>query len=324
MQAIVRSGYGHADSLEFVEIPTPTPDRDQVLVRIRASSVNMADVDYMRGHPKAARLGSGLREPKNKRLGLDLAGTVESVGEDVTRFLPGDEVFGDLTEYGFGAFAEYACANERAFAAKPVSLSFEEAAVVPQAAVMALQGVRTKEGRPQPGSKVLVNGAGGNVGPFAVQIAKAFGAEVTGVDHGDKMEFIRSIGADHVLDYTKTDYTKTGERYDWILDMAPFHSLASSKRALEPRGVYLLIPGTMPQLFRSFVVAPLISRFSDQRLGMPRWKPMDQDDIAYLTDLLEAGKIKPSIDRTYPFAEIREGLRYQQTGRTVGKIAITM
>ena len=324
MKAIIRSGYGPPDVLAFVDVPIPDPGTDQVLVRIRASSVNMADVDYMRGHPKPARLGSGLRAPKIKRLGLDLAGTVEAVGDDVTRFRSGDDVFGDLTGYGLGAFAEYACANERAFAPIPAGLSFEEAAVVPQAAVMALQGLRTRRGQPKPGSKVLVNGAGGNVGPFAVQIAKTFGAEVTGVDHGDKMDFIRSLGADHILDYTETDYTKTETTYDWVLDVAPVHSLRSVVRVLNPGGVYLMIPGTMPQVFKSFVVAPLMSRVVGRRLGMPMWELMNQDDIALLTGLLEAGKVKPAIDRTYPFDEIREALRYQQEGRTVGKIAITM
>lgn len=324
MKAIVRSEYGSPDVLRFAEVPTPSPEDDQVLVQIRASSVNMADVDYMRGHPKAARLGTGARRPKTQRLGLDLAGVVEAVGSNVTRFQLGDEVIGDLTNFGFGAFAEYACAPERAFAPKPAGLSFEEAAVVPQAGVMALQGVRTKKGQPQPGNKVLINGGGGNVGPFAVQIAKAFGAEVTGVDHGDKLEFMRSIGADHVLDYTTQDFTKTGQQYDWILDMAPVHSLSSTRRVLSPGGVYLMVPGTMPQVFKSFVVAPLISRFGSRKMGMPMWKPMDQGDIAFLTELLEAGRITPAIDRTYPFDEIHEALRYQHTGRTVGKIAITM
>jgi NADPH:quinone reductase-like Zn-dependent oxidoreductase len=324
VKAIVRSEYGPPDVLKFADLPTPSPEDDQVLVRIRASSINMADVDYMRGHPKAARVGTGLQRPKTKRLGLDLAGIVETVGGNVTRFQPGDEVFGDLTSYGFGAFAEYACAPERAFAPKPAGLSFEEAAVVPQAGVMALQGVRTKKGQPKPGSKVLINGGGGNVGPFAVQIAKAFGAEVTGVDHRDKLDFMRSIGADHVLDYTTQDFTKTGQRYDWILDMAPFHSLASSRRALNPSGVYLMVPGTMPQVFKSFVAAPLVSRFGSRKMGMPMWRPMDQGDIAFLTELLEVGKIAPAIDRTYPFDEIHEALRYQQEGQTVGKIAITM
>jgi len=219
MKAIVRYEYGSPDVLELKDIDKPVATDDAVLVRVHAAGVNMADVDYLRGRPNAARLITGLRKPRNHALGLDIAGTVETVGKDTKLFRPGDEVFGDLTEFGFGGFAEYVSAPEDAFALKPSSLTFEEAATVPQAGVMALQGLRGK--RPiQPGHKVLINGAGGNVGPFAVQIAKSFGAEVTGVDSTGKLDMMRSIGADHVIDYTREDYTQSGQRYDRILDVA--------------------------------------------------------------------------------------------------------
>ena len=323
MKAIVRSGYGSADVLELKEVATPAPADNEVLVRVFASAVNMADVDYLLGQPKIARLGTGLRKPKNSRLGLDLAGKVEAVGENVTRFQPGDEVFGDLTEYGYGAFAEYVCASEEAFAKKPAGLTFEEAAAVPQAGVLALQGLRGKR-QIRPEQTVLINGAGGNVGPFAVQIAKAFGAEVTGVDRPDKLDMVRSIGADHVIDYTGEDYTKTGKRYDWILDVAAYRSIFESRRALAPGGTYIAIPNSIGGAFQAMLLGPLISIFGSRKIGMVWWKPFRAEDVAFLTELLEAGNVKPVIDRSYPLAEIREALRYQAQGHPRGKIVITV
>ena len=323
MKAIVRSGYGSADVLELKEVATPSPADNEVLVRVFASAVNMADVDYLLGQPKIARLGTGLRKPKNSRLGLDLAGKVEAVGENVTRFQPGDEVFGDLTEYGYGAFAEYVCASEEAFAKKPAGLTFEEAAAVPQAGVLALQGLRGKR-QIRPEQTVLINGAGGNVGPFAVQIAKAFGAEVTGVDRPDKLDMVRSIGADHVIDYTGEDYTKTGKRYDWILDVAAYRSIFESRRALAPGGTYIAIPNSIGGAFQAMLLGPLISIFGSRKIGMVWWKPFRAEDVAFLTELLEAGNVKPVIDRSYPLAEIREALRYQAQGHPRGKIVITV
>ena len=323
MKAIVRSGYGSADVLELKEVATPAPADNEVLVRVFASAVNMADVDYLLGQPKIARLGTGLRKPKNSRLGLDLAGKVEAVGENVTRFQPGDEVFGDLTEYGYGAFAEYVCASEEAFAKKPAGLTFEEAAAVPQAGVLALQGLRGKR-QIRPEQTVLINGAGGNVGPFAVQIAKAFGAEVTGVDRPDKLDMVRSIGADHVIDYTGEDYTKTGKRYDWILDVAAYRSIFESRRALAPGGTYIAIPNSIGGAFQAMLLGPLISIFGSRKIGMVWWKPFRAEDVAFLTELLEAGNVKPVIDRSYPLAEIREALGYQAQGHPRGKIVITV
>lgn len=323
MKAIVRSGYGSPGVLELREIDKPVVGADELLVRVRAAGVNMADVDYLRGRPKMARLGTGLRKPRNTGLGLDLAGEVEAVGKDVSQFKPGDEVFGDLTLHGYGAFAEFACATEEAFALKPADMTFEEAATVPQAAVMALQGLRGRR-RIQPGHRVLINGAGGNVGPFAVQIAKAFGAEVTGVDHLSKLDMVRSIGADHVIDYTNEDYTTLGNQYDWILDVAAHRSVISSRRALRRNGTYVMVPGSIPRMLEGMIVGPLMSLASSRKIGMMMWKPFLKQDVLFIKELIETGKVAPVIDRTYPLSEVPAALRYQETGLTLGKIVITV
>ncbi len=323
IQAIVRSEYGLPEVLHFEDAAIPVPKDDEVLVRVRASSVNMADVDFLLGRPTFARIGTGLRAPKNRGLGLDVAGVVEAIAGNVTRFRPGDEVFGDLTEHGFGAFAEYVCAAEDAFAPKPIGLTFEAAASVPQAGVMALQGLGGK--RPiQPGQQVLVNGAGGNIGPFAVQIAKSFGAEVTGVDSADKLDMLRSIGADHVIDYAEVDYTKTGRHYDRILDIAVYRSIRESRKALRPEGVYVMVPGSISGVFQGAIVGPLTSIVGRRTMGMHMWKPFNQADVALLTELLEAGDVVPVIDRVYPLSDVAEALRYQEQGLTRGKIVITV
>lgn len=323
MKAYRRREYGSPEVLELTEIDKPVVKGDEVLVRIKAAGVNMADVDYLLGRPPFARLGTGLRKPKNAALGLDLAGQVEAVGKNVTRFAPGDEVFGDLTEFGFGSFAEYVSASEGAFARKPSNLSMEEAAVVPQAGVMALQGMRSK--RPtQAGAKVLINGAGGNIGPFAVQIATSLGAEVTGVDSTGKLDMLRSIGADHVIDYAREDFTRNGQRYDRILDIAVFHSISDYKRALSSRGVYIGVPGTLGGVFSSMLAGPLTTVFSRRKMGMLPWNPFDLDDVAALTDLIEAGKVKPVIDRSFEFSKVSDALEYQQLGEPAGKIVITL
>jgi NADPH:quinone reductase-like Zn-dependent oxidoreductase len=321
MKAIIRSQYGPPDVLELKDVDKPVAEDDDVLVRVRASGVNMADVDYLRGQPRAARIGTGLRQPKNSRLGLDVAGHVEAVGKNVTRFKPSDEVFGDLTKFGFGSFAEYVCAPADAFALKPARLTFEEAATVPQAAVMALQGLRGRRGV-QSGQRVLINGAGGNIGPFAVQIAKHFGAEVTGVDSAGKLDMIRSIGADHVIDYTEEDYTESGHRYDWILDIAAHRSVFDSRRALAPGGVYVMVPGSMTGAFQAMVVGPLISMTRTQRMGMLKWSPFKMEDVSLLTKLIDAGDVSPVIARRYPLEQTAEALRYQEGGTARGKIVI--
>ncbi len=323
MKAIVRLGYGSPDVLQLQDIAKPVVKDDEVLVRVHAAGVNMADVDYLRGRPAAARLITGLRRPRNRGLGLDVAGQVEAVGESVTQFQPGDEVFGDLTEHGFGAFAEFVCAPEDAFALKPPSMTFEEAATVPQAAVMALQGLRGM--RPiEPGQRVLINGAGGNVGPFAVQIAKSFGADVTGVDSADKLDMLRSIGADHVIDYTKEDFTRAGPRYDRILDVAAYHSIFECKRALKADGVYVVVPNSVARMFQAVFLGPLISMAGRRTMGIHMGRPFDKADVAFLKELIEAGKVATVIDRRYPLSDVPEALRYQEMGRTQGKIVITV
>jgi len=259
-------------------------------------------------------------------MGIDVAGVVASVGADVTAFQVGDRVYADLLGFGGGAFAEFACAPERAFAKIPDALSFEDAATLPHSAILALQGLRRRDGRTvQPGDTVLVDGASGNVGPFAIQIAKTLGAEVTGVASAGKLDFVRSLGADHVLDYRKVDYTKTGDRYDWILDTDSHHSIRAVRRALRPNGSYVTLGGTAWPIVQAMVVGPLLSMFSDRWSGlMLWWKPFDRDDLTTITDLIAAGKIKPVIDRRFPLSEIVEALRWVADGHAVGKVVITV
>jgi NADPH:quinone reductase-like Zn-dependent oxidoreductase len=259
MKAFVRDRYGSPDVLVLSELATPAVKAGEVLVRLRAASLNQADLDYLYGRPVLTRMGTGFRRPRNRGLGLDAAGTVEAVGAGVAAFRPGDEVFGDLTQFGYGAFAEYACAAERAWAHKPPGMSLEEAATVPQSGILALQNLGG--GRHiEPGDRVLVNGASGNVGPFAVQIAKAFGAHVTGVCRTSKVDLVREAGADEVIDYTVTDYTRDGQRYDWILDVAGNHSLLECRRALTPRGVYVLVGGPTSRILARWDGSPSSSR----------------------------------------------------------------
>jgi NADPH:quinone reductase-like Zn-dependent oxidoreductase len=324
VKAFIRDRYGPPDVLELTDLPRPTVDAGQVLVRLRAASLNQADLDYLYGRPLLTRMGTGFRRPRNRGLGLDAAGEVEEVGRAVTAFQPGDEVFGDLTEFGYGAFGEYACAAEGAWAHKPPSMSFEEAATVPQSGILALQNLRGRR-RIQPGDRVLVNGASGNVGPFAVQIAKAFGAHVTGVCRTSKMELVRELGADEVIDYTVEDYTRRGQRYDWILDIAGNHSLLECRRALQPHGVYVLIGGPMRRIFSALLLGPVISLAGSRKMGIQMgWKPFQQQDVAILGELIETGNIKPVIDRRYPLAEVPDALRYLESGGARGKIVITI
>jgi NADPH:quinone reductase-like Zn-dependent oxidoreductase len=288
--------------------------------------VNRADLDGLKPRPALARLFMGLRAPRNHRVGIDLAGVVESVGAGVTRFRPGDEVFGDLFAFGQGAFAEYVCAREKAFETMPTGMTFEEAATLPHSAILALHGLRLRRGRSiKPGDKVAIVGASGNVGPFAVQIAKSLGAEVTGVCSADKLDLVRSLGADHVIDYTKVDYTSTGERYDWILDTDSHHSIFRIRNALKPRGVYVTLGGEVGRLFQGLLVGPLISLLSDRWTGlMLWWKPFHPPDVATLKELIAAGKLAPVIDRQYPLSGVVEALRYVDEGRARGKVVITM
>jgi NADPH:quinone reductase-like Zn-dependent oxidoreductase len=326
MRAAYADRYGPPEVVRVREIERPTPVGSEVLVRVRAASVNRADLDGLKPKPGFLRLFMGLRAPRNTAVGIDAAGVVEAVGPEVTRLKVGDEVMTDLFAAGrFGAFAEYVCARERAFAPMPAGMSFEEAAALPHSAVLALQGMRLRSGRTfKPGDTVLIDGASGNVGPFAVQIAKAMGAEVTGVARGDKLDFVHSLGADHVIDYRTADYTKAGERYDWIVAVDAHYPIRAVRRVLKPNGVYLTMGGSTGTIF-SALGGLLMSRFSDKWSGlMIWWKPMHRPDIDTLTALIAAGKVKPVIDRRYPLEQIVDALRYVEDGHPRGKVIITM
>jgi NADPH:quinone reductase-like Zn-dependent oxidoreductase len=324
MLAAVRDRYGPPDVVRLEEVPTPVPSEDRILVRVRAASINRGDLDGILPKPQFVRLFMGLRRPRNHRVGIDVAGVVEAVGPDVTRFKPGDGVFGDLFPAGFGSFAEYVCARERVFQPKPPSLSFEETSCLPHGAILALQGLRLRDGRTlAPGDRVLIGGASGSVGPFAVQIAKSMGAHVTGVARGEKLDMVRALGADRVIDYTKVDYTTTGDRYDWILDTDAHQSMLRVRRALRPGGVYLTLGGSDRSLFDALLIGPVITLASDKRVGlMLWWKPFQPDDVARLTELVEAGTVKPVIDRTYPLTQLVEALHWVDDGHARGKVVV--
>jgi NADPH:quinone reductase-like Zn-dependent oxidoreductase len=326
MKAALRDRYGPPDVVELRDVDVPVPSDDQVLVRVRAASVNRADLDGLKPRPALARLFMGLRAPRNHRVGIDVAGVVESAGASTKRFKPGDEVFADLFAFGQGAFAEYVCAPEKAFEPMPIGMTFEDAATLPHSAILALQGLRLRKGRtPKPGDRVLIVGASGNVGPFAVQIAKSMGAEVTGVCSTDKVDLVRSLGVDHVIDYQKMDYTSTGERYDWILDTDSHHSIFRIRRALRPGGVYITLGGETGRLFLGLLLGPLLSLLSDRWMGlMIWWKPFNPADVATLKELIAAGKLAPVIDRRCPLTEVVDALRHVDEGRARGKVVITV
>jgi NADPH:quinone reductase-like Zn-dependent oxidoreductase len=322
MKAIVYCDYGAPDVLRLETIAKPACTDDQILIRVRAASVNPLEWHYMRGTPYVARImGMGLRKPKVTRLGVDVAGRVEAVGRNITQFKPGDEVFGSA----HGALAEYACASERGLVMKPDNLTFEQAASVPVAAVTALQGLRD-QGKVKPGQSVLINGASGGVGTFAVQIAKAMGAHVTGVCGAKNVEMVRSIGADQVIDYTKEDFTRSGQRYDVILDMVGSHSLWASRRVLNPKGIYVMVGGPsgrwLAPLDRA-IGAKVLSWFVSQKMGM-MIANLNKEDLGVLRDLMQAGKVKPVIDRTYPLSQTSEAIRYLEAGHARGKVVIAV
>jgi NADPH:quinone reductase-like Zn-dependent oxidoreductase len=322
MKAIVFTKYGSPDVLQLEEVPKPTPGDDQVLVQVHASSVTYGNLAHVKGEPFVARLWTGFREPKDRIPGSDLAGRVEAIGRNVQQFQPGDEVFGDLGDYGFGTYAEYVPAPEGALALKPANMTFEEAAAVPQAALVALQGLRDK-GQIQPGQKVLIVGASGGNGTFAVQIAKSFGAEVTGVCSTRNVDMVRSIGADHVIDYTREDFTKSGQGYDLILATAGYRSIFEYKRALSPQGVYVSAGGAMAQVFQGLLLGSLVSMGGDKTLTHLYHRP-SQQDLVFMKELIEAGKVRSVIDRRYPLDEVAEALRYYGGGHSQGKVIITV
>jgi NADPH:quinone reductase-like Zn-dependent oxidoreductase len=319
MRAIVHYNYGSPDVLKCEEVQKPTAGDDEVLVKVRAASANPADWHTLRADPFLIRLmGDGFLKPKNKILGIDVAGQVEAVGRNVKEFQPGDAVFGASK---YGGFAEYVCAREDRLVLKPPSTTFEEAAAVPVAAITALQGLRDK-GQIQPGQKVLINGASGGVGTFAVQIAKAFDAEVTGVCSTRNLDMVRSIGADHVIDYTREDVTRNGQRYDLIFDAAAYRSCLDYRRALSPKGMYVLIGGSVARLFQVLFLGPLIS-MTGRKMGFMMAK-MNKKDLLSLKELLETGKVVPVIDRRYPLSEVADALRYLEEGHARGKVIITV
>jgi NADPH:quinone reductase-like Zn-dependent oxidoreductase len=317
MKAIVCAHYGPPDVLQFTDVAKPAPADNEVLIKIYAAAVNPLDRFFMRGVP-LIRLIPGLCKPKDTRLGVDLAGQVEAVGRNVTQFKPGDEVFGASR----GAYAEYVCVPEDKLALKPANISFEDAAAVPIAALTALQGLRDK-GRIQPGQKVLIDGASGGVGTFAVQIAKSFGAEVTAVCSTRNVERARSLGADHVMDYTREDFMKSGQRYDLILGANAHHSIFDYRRLLTPNGIYVIAGGAVSQIFQGLLLAPILSRIGSKK-ARSFIANINQKDLVFLKDLLEAGKVVPVIDRRYPLRDVPSAIRYLEEGHAQGKIVITI
>jgi NADPH:quinone reductase-like Zn-dependent oxidoreductase len=323
MKAMVYHEYGSPDVLELQEIGEPVVNDDQVLVKVQAAAVNFGDWSLLRGKPFVVRLMTkGLLKPKNTILGADIAGRVEAVGGNAKQFQPGDEVFGDISACGFGGFAEYVSVPENALALKPANISFEEAAAVPMAGVVALQGLRDQGGI-QAGQKVLIVGASGGNGSFAVQIAKSFGAEVTGVCSTRNVGLVRSIGADHVIDYTREDFAQSEQRYDLILAAGGYRSIFDYRRALSPEGTYVMVGGAMAQVYEAMILGSLISMTGSKRLVNLAAMP-NQEDLVFMKELIEAGKVVPVIDRRYPLSEVPEALRYYGEGHSQGKVVITV
>jgi NADPH:quinone reductase-like Zn-dependent oxidoreductase len=320
LKAIHYTKYGSPDMLQLKEVDNPIPKDKEVLVKVYAASVNSWDWDLLRGKPFIARL-DGILKPKYKVLGADIAGIVEAVGNNVTQFQIGDEVFGDVSGCNWGGFAQYVCADEKAMALKSPNMTFDEAAATSQAAVLALQGLR--QGKLYKGQKVLINGAGGGVGTIAIQIAKSYGTEVTAVDQAEKLDMLRSIGADHVIDYKTEHFTTYEQRYDLILDVWASRSIFEYKRILNPNGNYVMIGGATTRIFQLMLLGSWISKSANVTMGLLMHKP-NKEDLNELNRLFEAGKVAPIIDRRYPLSETADAFRYFGTGRTQGKIVITM
>lgn len=334
MKAIVCTKYGSSDVLECTEVDKPIPKDNEALVKTYAASLNAADIEYMRG-TWSARLGGPLK-PRHTILGTDIAGRIEAVGRSVSQFHTGDDIWGDLSfPLNHGTFAEYVCIPESALRLKPAKMTFEQAATVPSAGVVALHNLRgigstspslmlSDKGEIRPGQNVLINGAGGGVGTFAVQIAKSYGAEVTGVDGPSKLDMLRSIGADHVIDYTQEDFTQSGKQYDFILEVVASRSIFDYKRVLTPTGIFVLVGGTLTVILQAFTIGPLISMAGKRKMGIVMWKPNNQEDLTMLEDLFNTGKVAPVIDRRYSLSEVPEALRYLEEGHARGKVVITV
>ena len=319
MKAIIYENYGGPDNLQLKEIEKPTPKDDEVLIKVYAVSIN--DWDYGLLHGDAInRMMYGLRKPKKQILGSDVAGRIEEVGKNVTKFQPGDDVFGDLSGK-WGGFAEYVCANEKALALKPAGMSYEQAAAIPQAAMLAVQGLIDKA-KIKHGQKILLNGAGGGVGTIAIQIAKLYGAEITAVDSTQKLDMLRSLGADHVIDYTKEDFTKEGKQYDIILDVKTNRSLFDYARALKPNGIYATVGGSIGRLLQALFVAPWIRMFTKKKIGIVALKT--NKDLVYMNELFESGKMKPVIDGHYKLEDVPEAMRRFGKAEHKGKLVISI
>lgn len=323
MKAITFKRYGTPDVLQLREVPRPTPAARELLIRVHASSVNSWDWEFLAGTPFVNRLMFGWLRPKPSKqiLGADIAGVVEAIGADVTRFRPGDEVFGDLWDH-WGGFAEYACTSEHAVERKPAAATFEQAAAIPQAGVLALQGLR-KAGSIAPGQTVLVNGAGGGVGTFAIQIAKHAGAEITGVDTADKLDVIRSVGADHTIDYAQVDFTKTGERYDRIVDCQNRRSMLANRRALRPGGTYAMVGGSMGRVYQLWLLQ-LVAKFTRETRKLRLVAEGPNKGLAELGALFDSGVLRPVIDSTYQLDEVPEAMRRFGQSLHKGKIVISI
>lgn len=324
MKAIVYTKYGSPDVLHLEDLEKPSPKDNEVLIKVHAASVNPADWHTMRGAPFLARLANGLFKPQNPRLGADVAGRVEAVGSNVTQFQVGEDVFGCLPLNAMRSFAEYSTANADGLALEPANITFEQAAAIPLAGLTALQGLRD-HGKIQPGLKVLVNGASGGVGTFAVQIAKSFGAKVTGVCSTRNLELVRAIGADQVVDYTKEDLTQNGQAYDLIFDTIGNLSIDDAMRAMSPNGI-CVVAGftTMPHAFQLMIIGPRVSKRGSKKIGLMSVAPENQKDLLTIKELLETGKIVPVIDQCYPLSETGEAVRYLETGRARGKVVINV
>ena len=320
MKAIVYEKYGSPDVLKIKDVAKPVPSDDQLLIKIHAVSINGSDKEGLVGKPGYVRF-SGLFKPSQPILGSDIAGTVETVGANNTEFKVGDEVFGEIPGY-HGGFAEYAVTHGRTLMLKPKGMTFEEASAIPQAGVIALKGIRDK-GQVKSGQEVLINGAGGSAGTFAVQIAKLYGAEVTGVDNTYKQDFLQSLGVDHVIDYTKEDFTKTGKQYDLILDVIAHRSPFAYARALKPNGAYFVVGGSLARMLHILLMGSWIKRTRNRNVRILA-VPQHREGLIAITDLIQAGKVRPIIDKTYAFDEIPEAMRYVTEGRAKGKVVITV
>lgn len=321
MKAIVYENYGPPDVLELKEVERPVPKVDELLVKVHATSINSWDWDRLTGKPFLFRFISGISKPKLKILGCDISGTVVETGSDKCRFKPGDEVFGDISEGSWGGLAEYVCALENALTLKPASLSHEIAAAIPQAGLLAFQGLNDKR-KISPGEKVLINGAGGGVGTVAVQIAKLYGAKVTAVDKKEKLDMLQSLGADHVIDYLREDYSRNGKKYDLILDVTANRSVLDYRRALNPGGHYIMLGGKLSSILQIAFFGPVIAKMDNKNIGILVHHP--NKDIHALLELIETGKLKPVIDRCYKLHQSPKAMRYIGEGKAMGKLVITI